>query len=261
MADVKQLPTRDEVDPELTWDLTPIYQTTADFESDFKAVQDAIPELEQLRGTLAGGADNLLHAITAILAVIRRAEKVYVYASLKHDEDTGNAENQALSGRTQTLFTTLESAIAWFDPELLALDPDKLTAMITENPELANYKHYIDTITDQREHVLAPSEEKLLAQAGDALGAASNTFGVLNDADLEFPVVEDNDGQAVQLSQGVYDQLIQSTKPEVRQMAFKQLYAVYHQFAIRWLQHWRATLKRIILTLRCAIIQMRGRLR
>lgn len=230
MADVKQLPTRDEVDPELTWDLTPIYQTTADFESDFKAVQDAIPELEQLRGTLAGGADNLLHAITAILAVIRRAEKVYVYASLKHDEDTGNAENQALSGRTQTLFTTLESAIAWFDPELLALDPDKLTAMITENPELANYKHYIDTITDQREHVLAPSEEKLLAQAGDALGAASNTFGVLNDADLEFPVVEDNDGQAVQLSQGVYDQLIQSTKPEVRQMAFKQLYAVYHQF-------------------------------
>ncbi len=43
-------------------------------------------------------------------------------------------------------------------------------------------------------------------------------------------VVEDEDGGTVQLTQGVYDRLIQSTKPEVRKMAFKQLYAVYHQF-------------------------------
>ncbi|ANZ61743.1 oligoendopeptidase F [Secundilactobacillus paracollinoides] len=230
LADVKQLPTRDEVDPKFTWDLTPIYATTADFEGDFNKVQEAIPELEDLRGSLATGADQLLHAIQSILSVIRRAEKVYVYASLKHDENTGNAENQALSGRTQTLFTSLESAIAWFEPELLAIDKATLDNMLAQNSTLGEYKHYLDTITDQRDHVLAPNEEKLLAQAGDALGTASNTFGVLNDADLEFPVVEDNDGQAVQLSQGVYDQLIQSTKPAVREMAFKQLYAVYHQF-------------------------------
>lgn len=128
------------------------------------------------------------------------------------------------------MLTKLESNIAWFEPELLAVDPATLDDWIKTDADLKPYEHYLRTITDERAHVLTPAAEKLLAQAGDALSASSNTFDVLNDADLEFPVVEDNDGGTVQLSQGVYDQLIQSTKPEVRQMAFKQLYAVYHQF-------------------------------
>lgn len=230
MADIKQLPTRDQVNPKLTWDLTPIYQDGQAFNQDFDEVTKQINALPQLEGTLSHGAKELVKVIEAIMNTIRPAEKLYVYASLKHDQDTSDADNQALSGRTQSLLTKLESHIAWFEPELLAVDPATLDQWIKTETTLKPYEHYLRTITDNREHVLTPAAEKLLAQAGDALSASSNTFGVLNDADLEFPVVEDDDGGTVQLSQGVYDQLIQSTKPEVRKMAFKQLYAVYHQF-------------------------------
>ncbi|KRK98319.1 oligoendopeptidase F [Secundilactobacillus odoratitofui DSM 19909 = JCM 15043] len=230
LADVKQLPTRAEVDPDLTWDLTPIFENQAAFDQLFEQVSAQIAALSQQQGRLKAGPKELVSVIEAILTVIRPAEKLYVYASLKHDQDTSDAANQALSGRTQHLLTQLESQIAWFDPELLAVDADELNRWLVTEPKLKPYVHYIHTITDAREHVLSPAAEELLAKAGDALGASSNTFSVLNDADLEFPIVEDDDGQTVQLSQGVYDQLIQSTKPEVRKMAFKQLYSVYHQF-------------------------------
>ncbi|GAX03622.1 oligoendopeptidase F [Secundilactobacillus pentosiphilus] len=230
MADIKQLPTREQVDSSLTWDLTPIYQDRQAFNQAFDQVAKQIEALPELQGKLARSSKDLVQVIDAMMAAIRPAEKLYVYASLKHDQDTTDADNQALSGRTQSLLTKLESNLAWFEPELLAVESKTLDQWIQTDSGLKPYEHYLRTITDEREHVLTPAAEKLLAQAGDALNASSNTFDVLNDADLEFPVVEDDDGGTVQLSQGIYDQLIQSTKPEVRQMAFKQLYAVYHQF-------------------------------
>lgn len=229
LADVKQLPARENVASNLTWDLTLIYSDQAAFETAFSDVSKQIDALASLQNSLSKGSQELAHVIKVILSVMRPAEKLYVYASLKHDQDTGDAENQALASRTQTLLTKLESQIAWFEPELLTISPEQLKSWLAK-PELKPYAHYIHTITDQREHVLTPEAERMLAQAGEALGASSNTFSVLNDADLEFPIVVDNDGQTVQLSQGIYDQLIQSTKPEVRQMAFQQLYSVYHQF-------------------------------
>ncbi|GAX05542.1 oligoendopeptidase F [Secundilactobacillus pentosiphilus] len=230
MADIKQLPTREQVDSSLTWDLTPIYQDRQAFNQAFDQVAKQIEALPELQGKLARSSKDLVQVIDAMMAAIRPAEKLYVYASLKHDQDTTDADNQALSGRTQSLLTKLESNLAWFEPELLAVESKTLDQWIQTDSGLKPYEHYLRTITDEREHVLTPAAEKLLAQAGDALNASSNTFDVLNDADLEFPVVEDDDGGTVQLSQGIYDQLIQSTKPEVRKMAFKQLYAVYHQF-------------------------------
>ncbi len=187
MSDIKQLPTRDQVNSELTWDLTPIFQNQQAFEQAFDGVMKQIDALPELEGKMAHSSDDLVKVIETIMNTIRPAEKLYVYASLKHDQDTSNAENQALSGRTQNMFTKLESNIAWFEPELLAIEPATLNQWIETEPALKPYEHYLHTITDERAHVLTPAAEKLLAQAGDALSASSNTFGVLNDADLEFP--------------------------------------------------------------------------
>ncbi|NOX14358.1 oligoendopeptidase F, partial [Shigella sonnei] len=66
---------------------------------------------------------------------------------------------------------------------------------------------------------------------GEIFGAAADTFSVLNNADLEFPVIEDEKGEKVQLSHGVYGQLLESTDRRVRKDAFEGLYKVYQQFA------------------------------
>ena len=70
-----------------------------------------------------------------------------------------------------------------------------------------------------KEHVLSQREEELLAGAGEIFGAASETFAILDNADIVFPFVKDEDGNEVQLSHGVYMRLVESKNREVRRGA------------------------------------------
>ncbi|MXS27963.1 M3 family metallopeptidase, partial [Enterococcus gallinarum] len=95
---------------------------------------------------------------------------------------------------------------------------------------LAVYRHYIQNILDERPHVLSMEQEALLAGASEIFGASSNTFSILNNADLEFPTVQNAEGEKIQLFHGGYGQLMESVDPSVREAAFKGLYKVYKQF-------------------------------
>lgn len=52
MAEVKQLPKREEVPVELTWDLTKIYATDTDFEADFAKVKKEAENFKNIRASL-----------------------------------------------------------------------------------------------------------------------------------------------------------------------------------------------------------------
>ncbi len=79
-------------------------------------------------------------------------------------------------------------------------------------------------MVDNRAHVLSADQESLLAGAGEIFGSSSNIFSVLNNADLEFPTITEKMGKAIQLSHGVYRQLMESTDRNVREAAFKGFY-------------------------------------
>ncbi|MDE7057003.1 MAG: oligoendopeptidase F family protein, partial [Lactobacillus sp.] len=79
-------------------------------------------------------------------------------------------------------------------------------------------------------HTLSAQEEKLIADASDAMTTSENTFNVLTNSDMQYGYVQDEDGQMVQLSDGLYSNLIQSQNRDVRKMAFDVMYATYDQF-------------------------------
>ncbi|WP_277630306.1 oligoendopeptidase F [Atopococcus tabaci] len=227
MATAKQLPKRDEIPEELTWDLTVIFPSDEAFESAYQEVEKDIETVKQYEGRLNEDAGAFKEALESILETSRRLEKVYVYAHLKNDQDTSNSTYQAMYDRAQMLATKAAEAISWFEPEVLSLEPAQLSGYFSENEELKQYAHYIERLTANREHVLSAEMEALLAGASDIFSASSRTFSVLNNADIQFPVVKDENGEDVQLSHGVYGQLMESTNREVRESAFKNLYKVY----------------------------------
>lgn len=230
MSEVKQLPTRDEVPVSQTWDLSKIFKDDAAWENELVIVQAMLPEVNSFAGKLASSAVNLLTATEEILDVTRKVEKIYVYASMKSDQDTSNSKYQGYNAQAGNLWAKASAAIAYFEPEILSLAPETLTQFINENEDLAAYKHFFDKINEARGHVLSPSEEKLLAGASDIFSASENTFGVLDNADLKFGVVQDEDGNDIELSNGVYSRHLESTNREVRKQAFETLYASYDQF-------------------------------
>jgi oligoendopeptidase F len=230
MSETKQLPTREEVAEASTWDLTKIFVDDSAFEAAFKELQEELTHASSYKGTLKNGGAAFLAALEYVLDVSRKLEKLYVYSHLKNDQDTANTTYQALYARASSLLAQTSEAISWLEPELLTLSDDVIWGYFEEEPNLAIYRHFVKQTVDNRAHVLPAEQEALLAAAGEIFGSPSNTFSVLNNADLVFPTIEGEDGEKIQLSHGIYGQLLESTDRRVREDAFKGLYSVYEQF-------------------------------
>jgi oligoendopeptidase F len=69
--------------------------------------------------------------------------------------------------------------------------------------------------------------EELLAQAREVGRAASAIFGALNNADLTFPTIVDEQGEPVELTKGRYIRYLESQDRRVREDAFRAMYDTY----------------------------------
>ncbi|MEI5995156.1 oligoendopeptidase F [Candidatus Enterococcus mansonii] len=230
MSQTKQLPERSTLPVEKTWDLTKIFRDDQAFDDAYKALEEKLNEVEQYQGTLKNGSEAFLSSIELLLDVYRQIEVIYVYAHLKNDQDTTNTTYQALYARASSLLAQASEAVSWFEPEVLSLNDDLIWGYFADNSELEIYRHFIENILSDRPHILSADQEALLAGAGEIFEASSNTFSILNNADLKFPVIENENGESIQLTHGVYGQLMENTDRKVREEAFKALYSVYEQF-------------------------------
>ena len=224
------LPTRNEVSDDLKLDLSRVFKNDQEWEQEYKQVAQEIKNLSKFKGTLAKSGKDLYEGITAILAVNRRLEKVYVYATMSSDVDTSNNHYLGFVAKAQSLANQMSAAIAFVDPEILSIPEETLAKFMQDEPRLENYRHRLEQITQKRPHTLPANEEKIIADAGDAMGTSANTFNVLTNSDMEYGYVQDEDGEMVQLSDGLYSLLIQSQDRNVRKNAFDVMYASYGQF-------------------------------
>ena len=100
----EQVPTREEVSAEDTWDISSLYADQAAWEADVERISnDLLPALTSLQGSLANGPEALLAVFQAQEALGMVLEQIYVYASLRADEDTANQHHQALEERATAL--------------------------------------------------------------------------------------------------------------------------------------------------------------
>lgn len=221
------VPKRHELPAEYTWNIESIYPNNDAWEEDFKRLESSLPDLEQLSGTLAESADALLHALQQRDKASELLEQLYVYAFLRQAEDTTNSTYQALTGRIAALYARFNTAIAFFEPELLAMPDDQIEQLLAQNDELRVYTHSLNELRRQRAHVRSAEIEALLAAAGEMARAPKAIFTMLNDADLKFPYIKDEEGNDVELTQGRYIKFMESKKREVRKAAFEAMYSTY----------------------------------
>ena len=230
MTEIKKVPARSEVSEKLTWDLDRVYQSIEDWKTDQRKLENKLDEFKHAKDQLEMNADKFLEVIEQYLEIMRIYEKLAVFASMKNDQDTTNSQYQELQGMADNLGTQVSEAVAWFQPALVHLDDQVVQDYFHQNSKLEPYRHFITELRSQREHLLSNAQEELLAAAGNIFGAPEKTFEMLSDADLKFPVVEGENGQKVELSEGTYSKLLESADQKVRQGAFKALYQTYGAF-------------------------------
>ncbi len=221
---------RNEIEEKYTWDLSTIFPTDEAFEAELAQVSEEVKKAAGLAGHLLDSADSLLTTTEIQLDLMRRIEKLYSYAHMKNDQDTRVAKYQEYQAKGMTLYSDFGQSFAFYEPEFMAITEEQYQAFLAEQPALQQYQHYFDKLLKKKAHILTQREEELLAGAGEIFGAAGETFSVLDNADIVFPMVHDDDGNEVQLSHGNYITLVESKNREVRKEAYEALYSVYEQY-------------------------------
>jgi oligoendopeptidase F len=219
--------TREDVPVDETWDLSTIYHNDADWEADAAKLTGQLAAAVAHRGHLGESAARLHQALEDLLAAHRTIERLVVYASLRKDENTANGAAQARYEQAIARSIETGEALAFLQPEVMAIDPVRL-AEFMDDPILVPYRHLLDDMVRHRPHTRSVEIEEILAQEADVARAARDAFNALDNVDLDFGTVQDEEGKPIALTKARYQLLLERKNREVRRNAYNALTAEYY---------------------------------
>lgn len=220
--------TREQQEEKYTWNLQTIFESDEAFEEKYRELEGRLGEEKQFQGKI-DSSETLADALETERAISDEIGKLFVYAHLKHDQDTSNDTYSALESKARTLVVKFNTAWSFLVPEIMKIDQETLEAW-RQDARLSEFSFDLEKLNKKREHVLSDKEERLLAQAGEVMSNPTSTFGMFNNADLEFPDAVDSEGNAHALTQGTYIDLLKSSDRTLRQSAYENLYSTYGAF-------------------------------
>ena len=223
----KKLKNRDEIQQKYKWNIEAMYADDAAWEKDIEEVLTGTEEFGKFQGHLTENASVLADAFLAKDAIWQKLERAYVYSRMKQDEDNRNAKQQSMHDKANMIAAKVGAAMSFFTPELLTASEDTLMGFIDEEPRLETYRFLIEDIIREKQHVLTKEEENILAQLSEVTDAADAIYTMLNNADMKFGTIIDEDGDEVEVTHGNYIKFMKSHDRRVREEAFTQMYEAY----------------------------------
>jgi oligoendopeptidase F len=219
--------TRDEIAREYTWNLESIFATNDDWQRSYQDLSERIPHLEALKGKLAESGKALFEVLQARDVAFEEIEKLFVYASLRKDEDTTSSIYQAMYDRAMQLYVRATTATSFIEPELLALPQATQDEYVQNYPELRLYDHHLHDLSRNRPHIRSVEVEAVLAATSEITETTDTIFSMIDNADLKLPAIVDEEGQTVEMTKGNYLVYIRSTNRRVRKEAFEGMHNTF----------------------------------
>lgn len=229
MANIESMKTRNEIDDKYKWNMKDVYADEDLWSKDIEKAKELFRRLKEFRGIICRDADSFAECMKLMSEIELLTEKVYFYANQKYHEDLGCSRYQNMAGESTELLTRFYTASSFVEPELLAAD-EALIQNYLKREDLQEFTQYFNNLFRQKEHILSDEAEEILAAAQKISQSPSDIFQVLNNADLKFPEIKDENGEMVRITHSRFGIFLESRDRSVREAAFKQMYAVYGQF-------------------------------
>ena len=230
MTNTNEVPERKDIPEKFRWNLEAIYPTFDDWQKSFDQTAAKIDALRSYEGRLGEGSGVLLSFIKDDEAVSLELEKLYVFANMKSHEDLRETKPMELAGLAESLMVKYSAAVAFFEPEILALSHEYINDCIKNEHELTRYEFFFRKLLREREHILPHEQEVLLAKAGEIRAVPENAFTLLTDADMKFPDIKDENGNVSELTEERWYRFSRSRNRQVRHDAFMGIYGTYAKF-------------------------------
>jgi oligoendopeptidase F len=220
------VPTRDQIAIEDTWDLSGIYPDETIWNAEAARMPDLIAAAAAHSGSLGESAVQLGQALDDIMNLRQTLERLRVYAMLRRDENTADTDSLARYERSIALAIEAAETLAFVEPELLALDAERFD-ILRSDPAVAPYRHMLDDLARRRPHVRSLEVEEVLAQGTDVARAPSDAFTALDNADLTYGRVRDESGNEIELTKARQALLLRSKDRATRQRAYEAFNKAY----------------------------------
>ena len=214
----KDIPQKD------TWALEDLYATDADWEKALARMQARMPELSEFEGKLAQNGQTLCAFLALLEELDTQAESLGNYAMRRGDQDTRDANYQAMNGKFISAVTELSAGLSFATPEIMAIPEESLEGFYADCPRLERYRRYLTDQRRKKAHTLSAAEERLLAAAAEMAGAPDSIYSSLLNADLTYPDALDSEGKSHSLSQSTFVPLEESGDRVLRKSAYENLY-------------------------------------
>lgn len=225
----KELPARSDIDNKYKWNLEDFYKTIDEWQNDFDLVTKQIPELAKLKGTMSKSAKDMYNVIKSIEDAEKIAYKVYFYASSARDLDISNGEASTRHTKVQKLLSDFSTSVSWYGPELMAMSAKKINSFIASNKDLKAYEFAIEKSLRMKAHTLSAEKEELMAKLYPIGQTTTTTYSILNNAELDFPIVKDPNGNEMRISHGLYRSTMYDKNRDFRKNVYNGVYKPYNQ--------------------------------
>jgi len=226
---MSSVPEREEIDEEYKWDLGSVYADEEEWEAAYEAVEGRLDELRAYEGSIEDGKD-LRSVLELRDELSRKVSMVSAYARMRADQDTRNQEAQAMRSRASALASQASSAGSFLDPAIQSFSREELDEMVETTEGLEEYDHYLDDVIRMKPHTRSPEIEELLSELGEVLSTPGDVYGMLTDADLTFPTVENPEGEAVEITQSNFTVLLKERDREFRQTVYEEFFDTVSEF-------------------------------
>ncbi|MBQ3754904.1 MAG: oligoendopeptidase F [Clostridia bacterium] len=216
---------RDKVEAKYKWKLEDIFATDDAWEECYFATDERIPHLAQYQDKLKDD-DNIFDCLELTTRLTHDIMRLLCYARMRHDEDAKVEKYQALADRVQMLIVKYSSVASFITPELCELSKERLEELKNKK-RFKNYSVEFEKLIRDKEIVLSKKEEKLLSEMQIFADTNEEVYSMFDNADIKFTPVEDENGEKIELSHGMYGLLLQNPNQGVRARAFDSMFTAY----------------------------------
>ena len=200
---------RADVPSDQTWNLEDLFSTADDWQDELDAVLADVSSVSAFQGRLAEGAVMLLECLEAMERLTMRMLSSGHARLLRFSEDGSDPVNQGMMGRRSSAQARVGAAIAFLQPEILALPEGTVKRYLEDEPRLAPFRRGLERILSNKPYVLSHETEATLAALGEVFGTPNTIYQLGKSGDMTFEPVRDSKGQEIPVSFATYEETLE----------------------------------------------------
>ncbi len=179
----KTIKSREEVDINLTWDLSAIFKSEDEFNSTVEEIQVLTDKIENTYKDKLNSPDIINACIDEYKKYLQLRTITSTYAHLLVASDQTNHENTNRYMRLMNIIASLDSRLSFVNSELMTVDKEIIDQAIDSREDNS---HYLKDIMEDKRYALTPEVEKALTALSQTLNSFYNIYNQAKLADMNF---------------------------------------------------------------------------